>query len=58
MIKNYLLSKSKDEIIDIFTESLDLMEQYNGRSKMYCICRAAGFKETAEGTFEIPSKLN
>ena len=46
-----LMALTKHELIDIMYEALNLMNEYNGRSQMYCICLAMGGKpvETDSG---------
>lgn len=49
--KQMLLDLDKDELIGVMYHALDLMEQYNGRSKQYCIMRALGYEQTDDGKF-------
>ncbi len=35
--------KNKKQMVDIFEQALDLMQQYNGRSKFYCVATALGY---------------
>lgn len=52
-----LLKLPRRNLVHIMWEALDLMQQYNGRSKMYCIAMAIGAKEDSkqDGKYSIPS---
>jgi len=51
--------KSKEELRDIMYEALDLMQQYNGRSRIWCIVVALGgtASDNDDGsfTYSIPT---
>lgn len=41
----WLLKQTPERHIEILGEALDLMQQYNGRSRKWCVMTAAGFTE-------------
>lgn len=53
-LDDFLLSKSKEELIEIYEGAMDLMQQYNGRSYTYCVVIAAGgeAEEQEDGTYK------
>lgn len=57
-LEDVLLSKTKAKLIEVLYEALDLMNQYNGRSHMYCIAVALGYEavenEDGSTTFKKP----
>ncbi len=52
----FLLKLPKENLIHTMWEALDLMQQYNGRSRVFCIATALGAKENPEkeGNWKIP----
>jgi hypothetical protein len=42
---------SKDQKIEILNGALSIMQQYNGRSKTYCIFRAMGYETEDTNTY-------
>jgi len=53
-LDDFLLSKTKEELIEIYEGAMDLMQQYNGRSYTYCVVTAAGgdAEEQEDGTYK------
>ena len=53
-LDEFLLSQTKEELIEIYTEAMDLMQQWNGRSYTYCVIIAAGgeAEEQDDGTYK------
>lgn len=49
-----LANKTPEEIMTIMDSALDIMQQYNGRTKTYCIAVAAGFQaeEQDDGSYK------
>lgn len=57
----WLLKQTPERHIEILGEALDLMQQYNGRTRLYCVLTAAGFKEnyndeTGKTTWAFPKE--
>jgi hypothetical protein len=50
-----LLKIPRKNLIHIMVEALDLMEQFNGRTKTYCICEAMGLEEKEDGGWKLRS---
>ena len=46
---DFLLKLPRKNLVHLMSESLDLMQQYNGRTKTYCISEALGCKLTIDG---------
>lgn len=59
-LDNVLARKTKEELIDIMYDALDLMQQYNGRSRFHCIAVACGYEavesENDDGTYTYKFK--
>lgn len=53
-LHNWLLCQTKEKLLEVMFEALELMQGYNGRSLRYCIATAAGFEEKANGGWKIP----
>lgn len=51
----FLMKLPRANLINLLDESLDLMQQYNGRSRMTCIMMALNAKEIEEGKWERPT---
>jgi hypothetical protein len=54
VLHDWLLCQSKEKIVEIMFEALDLMQQYNGRSRRYCVCTAADLTPLKDGGWVIP----
>ena len=53
-IAKKLSRKTKSEIFDTMMEALDMMQQYNGRTRWQCIAMALGYeKEVKDNTEEM-----
>ena len=48
-------SMSKDSKINVLYEAIDIMQQYNNRSRFFCIAMAMGYKnvEGKSDTYEL-----
>ena len=55
---DFLLKLPRKNLIHIMDDALDIMQQYNGRSNFYCICRAMGWKERNDGYAFLPTPLS
>jgi len=55
ILNTYLEAQTKERLINIMHEALDLMQQCNGRSQLYCIVEAAGgmIFEQEDGSFKF-----
>lgn len=42
---DWLVKQNTAKLVEILCEALQVMQQYNGRTLMFCICTAAGFKQ-------------
>ena len=53
-LDEYLLTQSKEELIEIYRTAMDLMQQWNGRSYTYCVIIALGgtAEEQDNGTYK------
>ena len=50
---NFLLKLPKKNLVHLMSESLGLMQQYNGRTKTYCIAEALGCKQNSDGSWTM-----
>ena len=52
-LEDYLLQQTKEDLIEIYREAMDLMQQYNGRSYTWCVVTACGgmTDEQEDGTY-------
>ena len=52
---NFLLKLPKKNLVHLMSESLDLMQQYNGRTKTNCIAEALGCESNSDAWWTLPS---
>jgi len=52
---NFLLKLPRKNLVHLMSESLDLMQQYNGRTKTFCIAQSLGCKLTKNGWWSTVS---
>ena len=55
-LNKLLNSLPRAVLIEVMYEALDLMQQWNGRSRFWCVFTALEAKEVKEGTFRVPTR--